>query len=197
MRIIVGLTGPTGAGKSSVTQIAEKKGIKVIDCDLYARKATEKGSEGLSALVKAFGKEILNIDGELNRKALARIAFSSYDKTQLLNKTILPFIKELILAEIDTDKVLLDAPTLFESGMDKICSKTVAVLADKDKRLKRITERDGISAEDATIRINGGKNDEFFKDNADYVIYNNDNEETFLREISFLLDKIYGGNSDE
>lgn len=197
MRIIVGLTGPTGAGKSSVTQIAEKKGIKVIDCDLYARKATEKGSEGLSALVKAFGKEILNIDGELNRKALARIAFSSYDKTQLLNKTILPFIKELILAEIDTDRVLLDAPTLFESGMDKICSKTVAVLADKDKRLKRITERDGISAEDATIRINGGKNDEFFKDNADYVIYNNDNEETFLREISFLLDKIYGGNSDE
>lgn len=197
MRIIVGLTGPTGAGKSSVTQIAEKKGIKVIDCDLYARKATEKGSEGLSALVKAFGKEILNIDGELNRKALARIAFSSYDKTQLLNKTILPFIKELILAEIDTDRVLLDAPTLFEGGMDKICSKTVAVLADKDKRLKRITERDGISAEDATIRINGGKNDEFFKDNADYVIYNNDNEETFLREISFLLDKIYGGNSDE
>ena len=197
MRIIVGLTGPTGAGKSSVTQIAIKKGIKVIDCDLYARKATEKGSEGLSALVKAFGKEILNIDGELNRKALARIAFSSYDKTQLLNKTILPFIKELVLAEIDTDKVLLDAPTLFESGMDKICSKTVAVLADKDKRLKRITERDGISAEDATIRINGGKNDEFFKDNADYVIYNNDNEETFLREISLLLDKIYGGNSDE
>lgn len=197
MRIIVGLTGPTGAGKSSVTQIAEKKGIKVIDCDLYARKATEKGSEGLSALVKAFGKEILNIDGELNRKALARIAFSSYDKTQLLNKTILPFIKELILAEIDTDRVLLDAPTLFESGMDKICSKTVAVLADKEKRLKRITERDGISAEDATIRINGGKNDEFFKDNADYVIYNNDSEETFLREISLLLDKIYGGNSDE
>ena len=197
MRIIVGLTGPTGAGKSSVTQIAIKKGIKVIDCDLYARKATEKGSEGLSALVKAFGKEILNIDGELNRKALARIAFSSYDKTQLINKTILPFIKELILAEIDTDRVLLDAPTLFESGMDKICSKTVAVLADKDKRLKRITERDGISAEDATIRINGGKNDEFFKDNADYVIYNNDSEETFLREISLLLDKIYGGNSDE
>ena len=197
MRIILGLTGPTGAGKSSVTEIAAKKGIKVIDCDLYARKATEKGSEGLSALVKAFGDEILYNDGELNRKALARIAFSSYDKTQLLNKTILPFIKELILAEIDTDKVLLDAPTLFESGMDQICCKTVAVLADRDKRLKRITERDGISAEDATIRINGGKNDEFFKDNADYVIYNNDNEETFLIEISLLLDKIYGGNSDE
>ena len=197
MRIILGLTGPTGAGKSSVTEIAAKKGIKVIDCDLYARKATEKGSEGLLALVEAFGDEIINVDGELNRKALARIAFSSYDKTQLLNKTILPFIKELILAEINTDKVLLDAPTLFESGMDKICSKTVAVLADRDKRLKRITERDGISVGDATIRINGGKSDEFFKNNADYVIYNNDDEETFLRDISLLLDKIYGGNSDE
>lgn len=194
MRIIVGLTGPTGAGKSSVTEIAAKMGVKVIDCDFYARKATEKGSECLNALVETFGGEILTDSGELNRKALARIAFSSKEKTQLLNKTILPFIKTLVLAQIDADKVLLDAPTLFESGINEICNKTIAVLSDEKIRLKRIMRRDSISEQDAKIRICAGKDEEFFKSNADYIVYNNEDEKDFLREISILLDKIYGGN---
>ena len=71
MSFVIGLTGPTGAGKSSVTSVAENIGFKVVDCDRFARIAVEKGSDGLNAVVNAFGSEVLNTDGTLNRKALA------------------------------------------------------------------------------------------------------------------------------
>ena len=164
MSIILGLTGPTGAGKSSASAICKSLGIKHIDCDIIARKATEKGEKGLSAVVRVFGDDILNTDGTLNRKALAEKAFKNSENTELLNKTLLPIIHEMVLSEINCDKVLLDAPTLFESGVDKICNKTVAVLSDKEIRLKRILARDNITEEQALLRINAGKPDEFYKE---------------------------------
>ena len=187
--IIIGLTGPTGAGKSSLTPVAEKLGYKVIDCDKTARQAVEKGTEGLMALVQTFGEDILLPDGSLNRKALAKKAFSTPQKTELLNKTLLPFITELVLKECDGDKVLLDAPTLFESGLNLKCTATVGVLADRETRLARIKERDNISKVEALIRINAGKSDEFYKKNADYIIYNNGECLEFQREFEVILSR--------
>lgn len=191
MSIIVGLTGPTGAGKSTASALCEKLGVKHIDCDIIARKATEKGEEGLLAVVNAFGNDILNNDGTLNRKALAVKAFKDTDSTELLNKTLLPIIKKMVLKEIDCDKVLLDAPTLFESGVDEICSKTVAVLSDKKLRLKRILARDNITTEQALLRINAGKSDDFYKEKCDFVIYNNVDENTFNNDFLNLLKEIF------
>lgn len=184
MSIIVGLTGPTGAGKSSAATLCKTLGIKHIDCDIIARRATEKGEKGLLAVAKAFGEDILNPDGTLNRKALAAKAFKDNDSTELLNKTLLPHIKSLVMAEITGDRVLLDAPTLFESGINEICHKTVAVLSDKEIRLKRIIARDNITTEQALLRISAGKNDDFYKERCDFVIYNNEDENTF--DINFL-----------
>ena len=144
MSIIIGLTGPTGAGKSSAAKLCEKFNLQLVDCDLVARKAVEKGSDGLKALAKAFSRDILNPDGTLNRKALAKIAFSAPDKTQLLNDTIFPFIEELVLKDTKKGNTLLDAPTLFESGINKICFKTIAVLCDKQIRKERIMKRDSV-----------------------------------------------------
>ena len=178
LKTVIGLTGPTGAGKSSLRNTAETLGFKVVDCDIIARKAVEKGTEGLKALVNTFGEEILNFDGTLNRKKLAEIAFLSDEKTKLLNKTIFPSIIKLVESEIENnEKVLLDAPTLFESGINEMCQKTVAVLADKEIRLARIIERDGIDEKSALIRMNAGKPDEFYKKNADYILYNNGDSE--------------------
>ena len=191
MSIILGLTGPTGAGKSSASAICKSLGIKHIDCDIIARKATEKGEKGLSAVVRVFGDDILNTDGTLNRKALAEKAFKNSENTELLNKTLLPIIHEMVLSEINCDKVLLDAPTLFESGVDKICNKTVAVLSDKEIRLKRILARDNITKEQALLRINAGKPDDFYKEKCDYVIYNNDDEHTFNNSFLNLLKEIF------
>lgn len=192
MSIVIGLTGPTGSGKSSAAKLCEKYGIKLVDCDKVARKATEKGSECLKRLSKAFGAEILNTDGSLNRKALANKAFSTKENTELLNKTIFPFIKELVLNEIDTEKVLLDAPTLFESGINAICFKTVAVLADSDIRLNRIIKRDNLTETEAKKRMSAGKNDNFYKENADYIIYNNSDEQAFLESFENALAEIFG-----
>ena len=190
MSIIIGLTGPTGSGKSSVSKTAEALGFKVIDCDTVARKATEKGSDGLKALTTAFGEDILFEDGTLNRRLLANKAFSSKEKTQLLNDTIFPFIIRLIKAEIKDGDYILDAPTLFESGLDSICDRTVGVLADSEIRLKRIIERDKLTINDAKVRMNAGKSDEFYLKNADFIIYNNADEQVFKQEFSVLLKNI-------
>lgn len=187
---IIGLTGPTGAGKSNLTETAQNLGFKVIDCDRVARKAVEKESEGLKALVKVFGTDILLENGELNRKALARKAFATTEQTETLNKTLFPFITELVEKEFDSDLILLDAPTLIESGLNKKCDKVIGVWADPEIRLKRICERDGLSLEDAKIRLNAGKDESFYKENTDILIYNNGEIPEFRKEISEILTEI-------
>ena len=187
---IIGLTGPTGAGKSNLTETAQNLGFKVIDCDKVARKAVEKESEGLKALVKVFGTDILLENGELNRKALARKAFATLEQTETLNKTLFPFITELVEKEFDSELILLDAPTLIESGLNKKCDKVIGVWADPEIRLKRICERDGLSLEDAKIRLNAGKDESFYKENTDILIYNNGEIPEFRKEISEILTEI-------
>lgn len=193
MSITVGLTGPTGAGKSAASAAALKMGVKVIDCDLIARDAVKKGGKGLCALISVFGDDILLSDGQLNRARLAERAFSSDENTALLNKTILPFISELVRQQMDCEKILLDAPTLFESGLDSVCDCTIAVLADEKVRLKRIIARDNLTLNEAKRRISAGKSDNFFIKNADYVIYNNADGKEFINEAEALFKKIFGG----
>lgn len=190
MKIIIGLTGPTGAGKSSAAKLCEKLNLQLVDCDKVARQAVEKGSDGLKALVTAFGDGILNPDGTLNRRKLASIAFASPDKTQLLNDTTFPFIKELVLKGTEKGNTLLDAPTLFESGINEICFKTVAVLCQKQIRKARIMTRDNLTEEEALLRMKAGKDDAFYIKNADYIIYNNSGEVEFLNQFEATLTEI-------
>ena len=194
MSIIIGLTGPTGAGKSTAAAAAKDFGLQVIDCDKSARAATEKGTDGLKALVSAFGEEILLPDGSLDRKALAAAAFASPQKTELLNKTILPHIVKPVLAEAEGKNVLRDAPTLFESGLNSVCTAVIAVSANVEIRKERIIKRDGLSPEAANLRINAGKTDEYYKQKADYFLYNNSDEKAFYKRFSDILKNIIGGN---
>lgn len=194
MSITVGLTGPSGAGKSMASAVAAEKGFFVIDCDKTARKAVEPGTPGLSALVSAFGDGILGADGFLNRKELAAAAFSSAEKTELLNKTLLPHIAALIEPELCREYVLLDAPTLYESGLDKKCDVTVAVLADVSERTERIIRRDGLTLNEARLRISAGKPDSFYLERADKILYNNGDFKSFLSDAEELFEIIMGGH---
>lgn len=195
MKFVLGLTGPTGAGKSTLCKTAEDFGFYVIDCDKIARQVTGE-SACLSALTEAFGKGILNDDNTLNRKALAKAAFFCYEKTELLNRTILPFIVDKIEKEIvlsNRDRILLDAPTLYESGADRLCDAVCVVLSDKEKRILRIIARDNITQDEALLRINAGKTDEYYTSKTENIIYNDGNTENFIEEFKNLLNSLIGG----
>ncbi len=187
MKLIIGLTGPTGAGKSTAAKIAEDLRFQVIDCDLCARKAVIKDSGGYYAVISSFGEDILDENKEIVRKRLAKKAFSSKENTELLNRTLFPFIIRIVKEKITSDFVLIDAPTLFESGLDSICDKTVAVLSKKEIRLKRILARDKISEPDALLRIGAGKSDEYYLSKADTIIYNDGNPEEFSEKFREFL----------
>ena len=188
IKTVIGLTGPTGSGKTSACAVAEELGYKVINCDTLAREAVEN-EDALSALTKTFGNDILE-NGKLNRTALAKKAFISEDKTELLNKTLLPFIVELIKEEIQKaaeNKILLDAPTLFESGADSLCKNVIAVLSCVENRKKRILARDNITEDAANLRISAGKDDNYYKDKTQHIIYNNGELATFKKEFKEKL----------
>lgn len=176
---VIGLTGQSGAGKTTVSEFFEKNGYEVINCDLVARQVTEKDTVCLAQIAHAFGSAVLLEDGSLNRKALAAIVFSDKEKLQLLDDIIFPYITQKIVEIIDTlnlqgtAKILLDAPTLFESGADSLCNKTVGVVADTHIRQQRIMERDGLTQQEAQDRMNSQLNEQYFKAHCDFVIENN------------------------
>lgn len=174
--IKLGLTGPTGAGKSTVARLLEQNGIPLVDADAIARTVTEKGSPVLSALADTFGKDILFPDGSLDRRALAAVAFSSKENTEKLNAVTHPAILARIrraLADATGDAVVLDAPLLFETGLDTLCDYTAAIVADEAVRLARITARDGISEEEAKKRMAVQPDTAFYAARADILLYNN------------------------
>lgn len=197
MKRIVGLTGPSGAGKSRAATAAAAAGFRVIDCDAAAREAVLPGTAGLRAVTQAFGADVLLPDGSLDRRALARRAFSSPENTTLLNRTLLPHIVALIRPQLADGCVLLDAPTLFESGLDAVCDVTAAVLADRALRLSRIIERDGLTLKDAELRLSAGKPDAFYLERAGHILYNNGDTAAFDAAAAELFHKIIGGHCDE
>lgn len=192
--ITLGLTGKTGAGKSTVANLLKEKDCYIIDGDIIARQITEKGSEVLPVLQKAFGDDILDDNGELIRAVLAKRAFSSKENTALLNSITHPVIKqrcadEMAKAEsLGYKTALIDAAALLDSDCKDLCDKIIVVTAPEDIRLQRILERDRITKEQAMTRINAQKSDEYYFSHADIIIrtyppYDLQDEITKLEEL--------------
>ena len=175
--MIIGLTGQTGSGKSTVCTILEKRGYYICDCDKISKEVMADGASLLYVLAKAFGDDILDGD-HLNRRLLADKAFREKDLTELLNSITHPAI--LKKCKEDMDKAfaegykyaILDAPTLFESGADKLCDCIVSVCAPENVRLERILLRDKIRIDHAKTRMGAQKDEGFFIENSDFVIRN-------------------------
>ena len=174
-KIIVGLTGQSGSGKSTVAKIFKQNKFDVIDADACAKRINST-KECAFLLSSIFGESILNDDETLNRKALANIVFSDKNMLQKLNQTMFPIVIEEMLTEIAKSKsqfIIVDAPQLFESGFDKMCDHIIAVTAAHDILIERITARDGISVELAEKRLASQFTIDFFKENCEYVIESN------------------------
>ncbi|MBQ8731735.1 MAG: dephospho-CoA kinase [Oscillospiraceae bacterium] len=202
-KLLVGLTGQTGAGKSTVSELLQKEGFGRIDADAVSRTVCGPGMPCVLALAEAFGEEILLPGQVLDRRGLAKKAFSSPENTALLNRITHPFIKEEIRRQTveafrEADILLLDAPTLYESGCDSLCGYVIAVIADPQIRRERILSRDGITPQEAERRMSAQGGDEFYTARADLVIRNDGSLEELIplcKNAADLLRKIAAPNS--
>lgn len=178
---VIGLCGGSGSGKGIVSTLFGTYGIFSIDTDAVYHDLISHTSDLTIELTDAFGASILS-SGKVDRKALSSIVFSgdnSREKLDLLNKIthkhILDEVRDRLLEYKSEGAryVIVDAPLLFESGFDKECDIIISVIADKDTRISRIMERDGISYEAAERRLMSQIDDKWLSQNSDFTIENN------------------------
>ena len=176
--LVIGLTGSSGSGKSTVSQMLQEQEFDVINCGSVARDVVRPGSPCLNAIFEAFGETVRGMDGTLNRRLLADIVFHDKKKLEKLNSIMYPQItadiKDLLrqYQANGSEFAVLDAPTLFESGADSLCDCTVSVISNDPLRIKRIMERDNIEEAMAISRLRSQYPNEFYIQRSDYIIKN-------------------------
>ncbi len=195
LKKLVGLTGKTGAGKSTVSAYFKDKGAYIIDGDIVARKVFSDDETLIDKLINAFGN-VLNEDKTLNRSELAKKAFSTSENTELLNSIMHPAINKLIEKEAEKafsnhNVVIVDAAAIIESGFADKCDALVVVTAPVETRKNRIMARDSLSEENAIIRINGQKDDDFYLSKADFIIDNDGNGDELKKQLAKLEKEIF------
>lgn len=193
MADIIGLTGQTGAGKSSVREILRKKGAAVIDADAVAHDITDNNLDCIYDIVSHFSCLVLNEKGRINRKALGKRVFSDKNELAVLNKIIFPYIIEAIEHEVlgyiakGAKSIVIDGATVIESGCGKMCDVLVSVVAEEETRITRIIKRDGISKADAERRVAAQKPEKFYIENSDFVIKNDSTPAELERSVNSVL----------
>ncbi len=191
--LVVGLTGQTGAGKSTVSRLLAAAGIPVVDCDHLAREAVRPGSECLAQLADAFGPQIIQPDGSLDRAKTAQIAFSDPDRLKTLNRITHKAILVLLERQLEDWKaageslIAVDAPTLFESGANRFCAVVISVIASQELRYERIMARDDLTPEAAQRRMGAQQPDDFYTSRSDYVLVNDGLEKDLAEKTESLI----------
>ena len=192
---IIGLTGGIGTGKSTVSAYLAQKGCKIIDADLISHQMTEAGSPCLAEIKAAFGEDVFLRDGNLDRKKVGRLVFADATKKKTLEQIITRRVIEKTLRILQDcraqqeDLVVLDAPLLFECGMQRYTDETWLVVCRTETRLRRIAARDGLAEEDIQKRIATQMSTEQKEKLADYIIDNSRDLAWLYAQIDTLLAK--------
>ncbi|MBP9499882.1 MAG: dephospho-CoA kinase [Acetoanaerobium sp.] len=200
-KMIIGITGSIGTGKSTVSNYLISKGYSVVDADKISKGAYNIGSNGYKAILEVFGVEILNSNGEVDRKKIKKIVFDNSNMLQRLNMAIHPIIINEIEKEIEIllesqNVVFLDAPLLIETELHKKVDKIIVVVCDKNEQINRIIKRDKITADMAISIINSQMSiDEKLKF-ADYIVYNNSTIENLYSQVDEIILEIKKEISD-
>ncbi len=189
--MILGLTGGSGTGKSTVASLLAARGAGWVDADAVYHRLCVSCEPLLAALAQEFGAVRRAEDGALDRPALARIVFADRAALTRLGQITAPYIRSASLDALhalsDRPLVLYDAPTLFESGMDDLCEEVIGVLAPYDVRVARIIARDGLTESAARARIDAQPPDDFYRARCRYLIENNSD----LDALRPLVDALY------
>lgn len=192
---IIGITGNSGSGKSTISKLISKNyEAKIIDADKIAKEMTKNNGEYLQAIRQAFGNDVIK-NNELDRKKLADIVFLNRTEKEKLDGLTFEYVVEEIKKELEANQnldyqyIILDVPLLFESKLDKLCDYTIGVIAPKTEKIKRICKRDKLSKEKALQRLNSQPNDEFFTKNCNTVI-NNENKEETIKTVNEIMLKL-------
>jgi len=197
--MIIGLTGNIGSGKSMVAQHLKKLGAEVIDTDQIARNIVEPGKPALAEIVNIFGPGVLNNDGTLNRQALADIIFKDPETREKLNSIMHPRIIRKVEENIARYKnyrgpkapaLVIEAPLLFETGMEKLMDEVWLVTVDMPVQLQRIMDRDHVVEEQARHRIASQMSQAAKIKRAHRVIDNNGPPEMTLNRVTTIWKKI-------
>lgn len=187
---VFGITGGSGSGKTTFSELLAERGVEIIDTDVIAREVVAVGNPCLAELARGFGSSILLPDGGLDRKKLADLAFSSPEKTELLNSITHKYIKQAVEERINmshSELVGIDGAVIIGSEIEPLCEFIVSVLADFDVRISRIMRRDGLTREQAKTRLAAQPNDLFYKENSLYIIYNNGGADELAEQADNLL----------
>ncbi len=175
---IIGITGPTGAGKTTALHALADLGAAVIDCDGVYHNLTENSAPMLDELRRRFGDGIFDSDGALQRKVLGTIVFGDEGSLADLNAITHRYVNDEVDRRLDQARgegrpaAAVDAIALLDSDLRDKCHCTVAVTAPDEVRVRRIMARDGIGEEYARLRLAAQKPVEYFEHNSDYTLRN-------------------------
>lgn len=189
---VLGLTGGIATGKSTVAAVFQKHGIPIIDGDLIAREAVAPQTPGLAAIVKEFGKEMLQEDGQLDRKKLGNIIFSSEEDRHRLDQLLDPFIRTRIKEQINRQRevsslVVVDIPLLYEGHYDRYMDAVAVVYTTEAVQIERLMARNQLTEKEAKQRIASQLSVEKKKQLADIVFDNNGTKEQLTTQVEKWL----------
>ena len=188
--MILGITGGTGCGKTTLLWEIENRGGMILDCDAIYHELLQRDQEMLTAIETRFPGTVEQ--GSLNRKKLGAIVFADENALLDLNKITHGAVKQEVLRRLERKPQLaaIDAIGLFEGGLAELCDTTVAVTAPEEIRVRRLMERDGISAEYARNRIRAQKREDYFREICDHTLENDGTLEEFREKCRLLLAQI-------
>ncbi len=194
---VYGLTGGIGSGKSTVAEMLEEYGIPVVSADELSRMVVAPGSRGLADVVEAFGPEVLDEKGELDRKKMGRIVFTTPERRRQLESILHPRIRERYEQVLDALEkaghpvMVYEVPLLFEKKLDQQDEMrgVILVTATTDTRIARVKARDSLTTDDVLARMRAQMPEQEKRQRADYIIHNDGDLDDLRREVEHLISR--------